>query len=1035
MLALCCVIALAKEADESEKWDVDAAHGPTHAVGVDVTEATWSSVTVRGDRVVFDVLGDLWSVPLSGGDATRLTSGAAWDTEPAFSPDGSKLAYVSDKGGNEQIWVMNADGTGAKQVTHEEVARITDPAWDPTGPYLFGRRRTVDTRSIGVTEIWAYHLDGGAGIPLTSKDERPHAGEIDATDPRYVYFSSRHGRFEYNHDPVAGLWDVERYDRRTGLISTVAWGPGSASHPMVAPDGRTLLLVSRDRLKTLLEAMDLVTGKRRVLADWLSPDELEGFALHGTYPRMDWTDDGDVVLWAQGKLWRLGLDGARTEIPFRVRGEWTLHDVPRPKPAIPDTVQARVLRWPTVAADGRLAVSAFGQLYVRDAWGAVSRVGDGTGYAPAWSPDGKELAWTSWDDETGGSLKITAGKRTATLPVEGQLVNPAWSEDGDRIVALRGVGGTVAVELAAVAAFDVVTLTRGKGDRWALDPVVTTIPNPGSATRAPHLHLHGDRVWWAEERAGDDQRMPGDTVLRSVQLDGTDPRDHLLLPGSQEVSISPDFRWVAYKRSHQLWLTAMPPFASPARIPDGQLPTRRLTHVVGDWIGWTPDSKEITWVEAGQLARVPVAGLLAVDPDAEPDPRADPPGLTRAPIDISLPRAKPTGTIALTHVRAVTMKGDEILTDTTIVIEGDRITSVGGPVPAGAQVIDCTGKTVIPGFVDVHAHLHYDSGDVLPEQPWQYQSNLDFGVTTLHDPSASTDEVFTQAERVEAGLMAGPRVYSTGYILYGAAGNDATDTPTRDDALDAVRRMASYGAISVKVYQQSQRARRQWYIQACNELGIVCVPEGGGDMWQDLGMVADGYQAVEHALPTAPIHADVRQFWAGSHTSATAGTFYTPTLVVSYGGIMGENWFYQHRTPINDARLLRHFPRRELDAQAWRRPLVAQDGDWRHEVVARDAAALQELGVPVTLGAHGQIQGIGVHWELWGLGGPGGMTPHEALRAGTLDGARYLGLDALIGSIEPGKLADLVVLDGDPLRDIHESTDIAFVLKNGVRWD
>jgi hypothetical protein len=238
----------------------------------------------------------------------------------------------------------------------------------------------------------------------------------------------------------------------------------------------------------------------------------------------------------------------------------------------------------------------------------------------------------------------------------------------------------------------------------------------------------------------------------------------------------------------------------------------------------------------------------------------------------------------------------------------------------------------------------------------------------------------------------------------------------------------------VKVYQQSQRERRQWYVDACDALQMLCVPEGGGDMFQNLGMVADGFHAIEHALPTSPLYQDVITWMAGGHTATSAGTAYSPTLLVAYGGLMGENWFYQYMNPIDDARLRRHFPPRLLDAQGWRRDILAQDTRWNFMNVAADAAKIQRAGGMVTLGAHGQLQGLGVHWELWGLAGPGAMTPMEALRAATISGATYLGLDKQLGTVEKGKLADLVVLDADPRADIHNSAKIAFTVKNGAVW-
>lgn len=1029
-------VALAAEQAE-EPWDVQAAHGPVHEVTLDLREGTWMSVAVRGDTVVFDLLGDLWSVPLAGGEATRLTSGPAWDAQPAFSPDGRQLAFVSDRGGNEQLWVMGANGSDPSALTDEDTARITHPVWDPSGEWVIGRRRTVDTRSIGVTELWQYHVDGGKGIALTRKDEHPHAGEHTlSADGRYLYFSSRHGRFEYLGDPVGGLWRVMRLDRFTGELRPIVHGAGSASRPLLSPDGERLLFVSRDRTRTLLEELDLGSGRRRVLLDSLSPDELEGFALHATYPTMAWTAEGELVLWSGGRLWRLAPDGTRAQIPFHAEGTWQLHDVERPAYEPPDTVRARVIRWPVRSSRGAVAFSALGQLWVRTPDGALTKISEGTGYAPAWSPDGDDLAWTSWSDTEGGRLHITRGEGPdEVLPVRGQLLNPAWSADGTELVVLRGPGGSSSPDLAAEAWYELVHLTKGpkKRDPWvatALTGVDTRFPH------APTLRLHEGRVWFVEDRPGE-PRSPQDTVLVSVRADdGTDKRDHLVFsPGIEQLAISPDFTRVAYKQGHQLHVAALP--RTPEAVKVGEaLPTRQVTRITGAWMAWDADGTAVTWVEGPELKWVEIDGLLAPEDEDEDDEDADAlaedPAIETLSIDLEVPRARPEGTLALTNARVLTMRGDEVLEDTTVIIERDRIVSVGGSVPDGATVLDLQGATVMPGLIDVHAHLHYASGDVLPEQEWRYLTALDYGVTTVQDPSAHTEVVFTQAERVEAGLMQGPRVFSTGFVLYGALSNSGADTPTLDAARAHVRRLKALGARSVKVYQQSQRERRQWYLQACVEEDMLCVPEGGGDLFMNLGMVADGMHAIEHSLPTTPLHADVRGLLAGSATDTSPGFAYTPTLAVAYGGMPALQRFLQHEAPLDDERLFAHGPRRQRDARLWRVKSGARTGDWRFEAVARDTAALASDGVLVTLGAHGELQGLGVHWELWAMAGPGAMTPHDALRAATLGGATYLGMEDVLGSVEVGKLADLVVLSADPLADIRNSTAIDYVIANGA---
>jgi imidazolonepropionase-like amidohydrolase len=192
-------------------------------------------------------------------------------------------------------------------------------------------------------------------------------------------------------------------------------------------------------------------------------------------------------------------------------------------------------------------------------------------------------------------------------------------------------------------------------------------------------------------------------------------------------------------------------------------------------------------------------------------------------------------------------------------------------------------------------------------------------------------------------------------------------------------------------------------------------------------MVVDGHTGVEHAVPVAAVYDDVTQLWGKTAVG------YTPTLVVAYGGVWGENYWYQHSEVFEHPRLTKFVPPDQIDGRARRRMHVS-DGDWNHVAAAKVAAALAKAGVVVNTGAHGQREGLAEHWEMWMMV-QGGMTPHEALRTGTLNGARYLGLDGDIGSLEVGKLADLAVIEGNPLEDIRRSEHVRYTMINGRIYD
>ena len=379
------------------------------------------------------------------------------------------------------------------------------------------------------------------------------------------------------------------------------------------------------------------------------------------------------------------------------------------------------------------------------------------------------------------------------------------------------------------------------------------------------------------------------------------------------------------------------------------------------------------------------------------------------------------------------MNGDLVIENGLLVTKDNKIQYVGPQddkkIPKNAYRIDGKGKTIMPGIVDVHAHLGAFRYGLSPQKHWQYYTNLAYGVTTTHDPSSNSEMTFSQSEMVKAGIMTGPRIFSTGTILYGADGDFKAEINSLEDAKSALRRTKAYGAFSIKSYNQPRREQRQQIIEAARQLNIQVYPEGGSFFYHNLSMVADGHTGVEHNIPVAPLYDDVIQFWSKTNTGNT------PTLIVNYGGLNGEYYWYQNTNVWEKDKLLKFTPRGIIDSRSRHRTMVPQEEyDNGHILVSKSCKKLSDAGVGINLGSHGQIQGIGAHWELWMIK-QGGVSNLQALRSATLTGAEYLGMDSEIGSLEEGKLADIVILDKNPLDNIQNTESVSYTIANGRLFD
>ncbi len=1037
-------LALAQDEEDDakeEKWDVSAPPLDTREVTIDVDEGTWMSLDVSPDgrAIAFDLLGDIYVIPASGGEARAVASGMAWEMQPRFSPDGSKIAFTSDRDGGDNIWIMNADGSDKRQVTKEKFRLLNNATWSPDGQYLAARKHFTTQRSLGTGEIWLYHISGGDGVQLVEKPSEAHQKELGepifSADGKYIYYSQNitpGSTFIYAQDSNGDVFHINRYEMTTGEIETAVSGFGGSVRPAPSPDGRYVAFVRRERTKSKLYLKDLRSGLERKIYDDLDQDMQEVWAVHGAYPNMDWTPDSkSIAFWAGGKIRRLNIQsGAVAEIPFQVRDTRAVVDPPRPEVAVaPDRFATTMPRFASVSPDGRRVVfESLGKLYVKALPnGAPKRLTnerDAFEFFPAWSYDSRRIVYVSWSDVALGAIRTVGAGGGSGRPVTndpGHYRRPRFSPDGRSIVFEKGEGGFIT-----------------DGD-WSEAPGVYRVSASGGAmTRitddgtAPHFGAASDRVFLT--RFDDDEGS-----LVSLNLAGEDERIHAAGDFVTEYQVAPSGKFLSFAENYSAFV--MPMTQGPQEVGTGRsasaLPITKASGDGATYMNWS--GARLNWTLGPTLFSASLDDMLPDAPapehdDEEAAPEGYEPPESGVDLSITFDADKPSGTLALVGARIITMADEDggVIENGVVLIEDNRITAIGSAAsmtyPAGTPQFDLTGKTIMPGLIDAHAHGPQGTDDIIPHQNWNTMAHLAFGVTTVHDPSNAASHAFSASEYQRAGEILAPRIYSSGEVVYGAkAPSVYAVIDNAEDAAAHVRRLKKQGAHSIKNYNQPRREQRQQVVAAAIAEDIAVVPEGGSLFHMDLSLVADGNTSIEHNLPQSMLYEDVLSFYAATKVA------YTPTLGVTYGGPAGDPYWRQATDVWLHPILSKHAPPRLLQATSVRREKAPEE-DYVDQVSAATSKLLADRGVMVSIGAHGQEEGLAAHWEMWSFV-RGGMTPLEALRAATIVPATHLGFAADIGSLEPGKLADLVILDANPLDDIQNSDDVSKVMLNGRLYD
>jgi Tol biopolymer transport system component len=1028
-----------------QRMPYQAPNAPSRVISFDTTEGTFMNVDMSpdGKTLTFDLLGDIYQLPSKGGEAVSLTRGRAWDQAPRFSPDGKYVYFVSDREDFKNIWRLTLADQSLEQITQGDSHVLGAPNWSQDGSYLLvgvGDPRTLNT------EVTPYAVDPNTGkmTPLdavigpwfdldTFEVHRPATkifsavGSLDGD----VFFSQAKRDQELRHSTVRlSKLDVKA---RTHTIVTPPDARFSDYKPQLSHDGNIVAYFRQynDR-RTEVRIRNRMTAQDKALIALTNVDDASYSPSDDSRPNYAFTpDDEHLIFWHAGKIHRVNItDGTRELVPFRAKVEREIWE--RAKPDSKRASKAsgvNILRWPTLSHDGRtLAFAAIGHVWVMNiTTGRMERLTGSSDFAymPALSPDGRFVAYVSFTESVEGTwtdrlmvADIGSGTSRQVLasPKEVYLL-PQWSQDGQRIALIKEVDNESGVK----ATFGWTLATKGVFHEVADAPASSQPSSWFIYARFAGFDEAGRNLLFSFPRSRTE------TVLAMARLDGSGQKT--LAVGTSEVAgitAASDLNNLALTRQDgSVWIVPFEAGLEQHYVSTMSPGSQRVSAGAGYYVNWNGQN-QITFGFGHNIYR---QELDRSEQDC---------------LRVNMAVAEPAAAqlVAFTGGRLITLSGDNgagpVFESGTVLVKGDRIIAIGGKdeiaIPSDTIVIDVTGRTIMPGLIDVHYHS-IGGGNLsalkLPNPTFSDDSAIVYGVTAAWEPGgAPNDGAPAMVDLQRAGRILGPR---WSHSAAGSVGYPWEQLSTYSKALAAVEQHRDLGVSVLKEYNTPTREQQQWLSAAAHQLslGIVSHIQTFDGM---MSRIVDGYSGGDHPYIPVPFFKDVHELLRQT------GYIWTPNIVISSGSLGGyqvvERYFWQNLLEKSPRVYNRLKDRTISDTTSLGDTALQQSVPYeihRASRVAEQVASAAKSGVRIGISAH-NMPGLGLHQEMWFLW-RGGLTNDDVLRAATRANAEKLGLHEEIGSLEPGKIADFLVLDENPLDDILNTLTLRYTVQGGVVYD